>query len=283
MTTYDLDTPYTVSGSRWSLCYDPDADRVYTFTGVGAGSPEPVFHGRHPSWNLPVNAVFEDVAGWVRDNLALFPPTAPADDPEGEAYDAVRDALERATEPGGAIGQYWDAGDWFAGDPGAVVESALAHDSIEAAAETEVETALGQGVHILQEDAEEELTALLKYRVSDMEGDDLDEKGAKRLAKMRALLGIEEAEEDDEPEPDEQRAEDLFRLERTGRTHADADGVWVEVGDGEARFWVDAQGLDEELPVVPPGDEMAEAYAAWCRDWIRPDSFGPVPEEDDAE
>lgn len=80
-------------------------------------------------------------------------------------------------------------------------------------------------------------------------------------------------------DPEMARAEDVFRLHRVEigdpgpdgpveRVERMLDGVRVVlVGDDSDRFWIEVDGLAEEVEAGLQGDALAEQYAAWCREW----------------
>lgn len=213
--SYDIGGWPTISGAQRPLVVlDPESMHVYTWGAVGAGSPEPVWHGRHRVLGtVPVEAdpdglleVLQSQERKIRKVASLYLGSewdgsnriGRWEDSEEDWEDSAEDDLDLS-----GVATYWDASEWYAGDPCTVTTDALASESIEAAAAAEVEQARLAWPPILlqQADAEDALRELLEQErerldeliaeVDEDEERDADEanEDRERRDKVRALLG----------------------------------------------------------------------------------------------
>jgi len=193
---FDIDTPLTVSGAHWRLCYDSERDRAYTWTGVGPGSPEPIWNGDHPTVVMfPTDAVPSSVEDWARaheKDIARYAHLAliPAKDLSDEDSDAMFGLGHLLEEDVQRVSRYWDAGDWVGGDPHGCLEEVV-QLGLDGAVERNVVTALTDGAHIREEDLKEVLRDLAERSFNDMEPDDIRYERLRKVvqgAEMRAYV-----------------------------------------------------------------------------------------------
>lgn len=168
--------------------------RVYSFGRVGAGTPEPAYHGRHLTLaDLPRSSVASEVRDCLLAHVDEL--VALSEAYEGSSWDGhnhvgswsddVDYAYARFGELIGGLPQYWDAGDWFSGDPSGVVDGALACGSLDEAVTREIDNASGTA-QLEREDVRRALRALIEERVEDLEDSDEDDQA--ELARCRSLL-----------------------------------------------------------------------------------------------
>lgn len=169
--------------------------RVYSFGRVGAGTPEPAYHGRHLALaDLPRSSVASEVRDCLLAHVDEL--VALSEAYEGSTWDGhnhvgtwsedVDYAYARFGELIGGLPQYWDADDWFSGDPRGAVDTALLCDSLDDAVEHEIDNA-SNTARLEREDVRKALCALIEERVEDLEDSD-DEDDQAELAKCRKLL-----------------------------------------------------------------------------------------------
>lgn len=202
--TFEIDE-YGAQYNQVQVILDPAKRKVYTFGQIGAGTPGPVWHGRHrviaslrPDF---VGETLEDVLRGHESDLAAVADAYLGDEWDGSNHvgrwaEDVADLvlpIEDSVEHGDAVARYWDAGDYLAGDTASVIANAFSHKGIGAAAAAEVADAKSNGAHIRLDDAEKYIRSLVEERIDDLVDDeedhDDDDDDAKALAKLRALLG----------------------------------------------------------------------------------------------
>ena len=186
----------SVSGTRVTLYADPENNRVYTFGVVGSGTPMLAFHGRQMRiGNVPVDIVPESLESWVEDHEEQI--TALMAEYQGCEWDGSNHVGRWSEEASGmafAIDQalqddilynhvqlYWDADEWFDGDPQSVVAAAIATGSIKESVEREIADAATNGAYIEPKAAERALRCLLQKRLD-------NQTTAREAKKIQALL-----------------------------------------------------------------------------------------------
>lgn len=189
----------TISGSKATLYIDPEGPRVYTFGYVGNASwPMAAHHRIHISLgSVPLSTVPNSLKEWLEAHTdeieALIAEYQGSEwngsnhigkwsDESDELHTALDQQLQEAFNQN-EIQTYWDASDWYAGDPQSVISAAIGAGSIETAVENELDSAQMNGALLDPDDAEEALRTLLKEHAEDLEEDD------EKLPKIEALLG----------------------------------------------------------------------------------------------
>ena len=242
--TIELATPFewtTVDGATpVRVALDPHGDgggRVYVYNMIGGGTPMAVWHNRHlVLGRAPVEAVPEQLEKALRADDAQDAIRALAARWLGDEWDGSnhvgrwRDHEELDTDCQrferaflADVPQYWDAADWFSGNPEEVIKQAIADASIDAAVEREVDQARPDA-YLREADAEKALRWLLEKRRDRLDAEKADER-TERLTIAR-LLG----ETDEEAEAKEREAWLMAALELINVTAA---GEVVRVNDGE--------------------------------------------------
>ena len=161
---FDIGEPLTCSGAHWRLCYDPEADRAYTWTGVGPGAPEYIYNGTHPTVVLlPDGAVPEAVEAWARKHEADIAQFLSDDTSD------LDDALEESAEE---IPCYWDAEDWISGDPYGCLDEVI-ELGLDGAVERNVERGrMDANAYLRVDDLRSALEELAERSLSDMDVND---------------------------------------------------------------------------------------------------------------
>lgn len=187
------------SGTLVTLYVDPEDQRVYTFSNVGNGTPMAAFHGRQMSvGRVPLETVPESLEEWIRFHENDFELLMA--EYQGTTWDGSNHKgrwTERAAElafnldealqdafRSDMIETYWDAEEWFSGDPNSVIDAAIETGSISESVEREVSDAAANGARIDPTDAEQALRKMLRQRL-DFATPDPD------LDKIRELLADE--------------------------------------------------------------------------------------------
>lgn len=152
------------SGAKATLYLDPEDRRVYTFGYVGNASWPMAAHNRiHTAvGNVPTTTVPESLEEWIEANIEAF--EALTDEYKGSKWDGsnhIGQWTEKAVEVSEAldmlftdalnndeIASYWDADEWFSGDPYSVIGAAIADGSIKEAVERECNDAKSNGAHL---------------------------------------------------------------------------------------------------------------------------------------
>lgn len=184
---YELGDWPTVSGAQApSVILDPEHLRVYTWGHVGAGTPQPVFDGRHlVLGTIPITADVESLRAVLEGAEATIREIA-ARKLAGESGDDEWPFLLAG------VRYRVDASDWFAADPRSVVDGALDHATITAAAAAEVEVTAPE-VILDPEDAADAIRDLLARELERYAPhaltNGIDEDDVDRIAKILRLLG----------------------------------------------------------------------------------------------
>lgn len=194
----------TISGSSVRLVLEPGGERedgiprVYTFGHVGPGVPERVWHRRHLTLcSVSVAAVPERLREIVEahiDEIVALSERYLGTEWDGHNHvgrwdlgpeDDCADALAVSREVEESCPTYWDAGDWFAGNPGGVVDTALHAGTIDAAVACEIDDA-PDDVYLDGDDVRETLVSLIECEIESLDGDDVGDR--LRRIRLRRLL-----------------------------------------------------------------------------------------------
>jgi len=187
----------TCSGSKATLYIDPEDKQVYTFGYVGNASwPMKAHHRIHMSiGTVPLSTVPDSLKTWIEAHsdeiealIAEFQGTKWNGNNHigqwSDDADQLQETLDQAFQEAlnqNEIHQYWDAEEWYSGDPGSVIDAAIEAGSIETAVENELDNAQMNGAHLNRDDAEQALRALLNSCVENRVGD-------KDVPKVQELL-----------------------------------------------------------------------------------------------
>lgn len=116
--------PDRPSGIRHRIYLDPETGRVYPSSHVGAGVPEPVWHGRHVTvCHVPGDAIPQSVVNVLGDRLGLLERVCAEHGEDLSDPDAYHDSAHfqlSQIEP--EIACYRDPGDWYGESTGEITE-----------------------------------------------------------------------------------------------------------------------------------------------------------------
>ncbi len=184
---YDIGGWPTVSGARNPLVVlDPEQRRVYTFGHVGAGTPEPVFHGRHQVLgSVSVQAVPSELHAQLEAMESQI--EAIASRYRGSQWNGQNHVGVWDTGPDGDLFEeliafdellrdvpcYADAGDVIGED---VVDALIEGRSLAEVVASEVETSRYAGLWLEPDDVEQAIRQLVHDEMGEL-ASDLEEEG----------------------------------------------------------------------------------------------------------
>jgi hypothetical protein len=187
---FDIGGWFTRDGAtRVCVVLDPVRSRVYSFNAIGSGTPMEVYTRKHRVLTrVPVNTVPSSLLAALLSRVAEIRRIAAQW--QGEEWDghnfigtwADADEWEEIALEDDDVAKYFDAADWCAGDPGAVVSETLAAHNLDEAVDRQIAHAYSMKVHLEARDVRRVILELLEgYRET------LDPVDSEDRAKERVL------------------------------------------------------------------------------------------------